>query len=84
MSKYTDGVERVILRVEKYVKASNFRIAIWEVTYMRMDEDGGKRSVFMTGADELDVVKRFPDHVNYNLDIHKFDAGHTPTMWKGV
>ncbi len=84
MSKYTDGVERVILQIELVSKYVGSDVQIWKVVFMRMDEDGDKRTVYLTGKDELDVVHKFPDHVNYNLDIHKFDAGHEPTMWKGV
>ena len=84
MSVCADGVERVIIEVEQVSRDISEEAHVWKVVFMRLDEEGQKRIIYLTGKDELDIVRKFPDHVNYNLDIHKFDAGHEPTNWKGI
>ena len=57
MSKYYDGEEREIVRMD-YAYHHPVMGDIWEVVYMR---NGNKGHLYLAAKDELDAYRRFPE-----------------------
>lgn len=79
--EYLDGIKRTVISV----KPVKFCHRLWDVMYIKFEEEAPRTmSINVSAVDELDAVKRMPEVINFNLELHAYDSGNTKTNWKGA